>query len=66
MDHFRVKRPAGSEAHEAFIQIIQGMCRNADTLHGQMKCGARRSDEMALIQDVSYMDLRHPWFASKP
>jgi hypothetical protein len=22
-------------------------------------------DEMALMQDVTYMDLRHPWFASK-
>ena len=22
-------------------------------------------DEMALMQDVTYLDLRHPWFASK-
>jgi len=35
MDHFRVKRPARTEAYEVFIQIIQGTCRDADTLHRQ-------------------------------
>ncbi|MEO6145177.1 MAG: hypothetical protein ABIP19_14470 [Dermatophilaceae bacterium] len=36
MDHFRAKRPTGTEAYEVFIQIIQGTCRDADTLHRQM------------------------------
>jgi len=27
--------------------------------------GKAWEDEMALMQDVSYIDLRHPWFASK-
>jgi len=36
MDHFSVRRPTGTEAYEVFIQIIQGMCRDADTLHRQM------------------------------
>jgi len=36
MDYFRVKRSTGTEAYEVFIQIIQGMCRDADTLHRQL------------------------------
>ena len=36
MGCFRVKRPTRSEAYEVLIQIIQGMCRDADTLHRQM------------------------------
>ena len=36
MGHFRVKRPTGTEAYEVFIQVIQGMCRDADALHRQM------------------------------
>ena len=31
-----VRRPTGTEAYEVFIQIIQGMCRDADTLHRQL------------------------------
>ena len=27
--------------------------------------GKAWEDAMALMQDVTYMDLRHPWFASK-
>lgn len=36
MDHFRVERPAETEAYEVFIQIIQGNCRDADALHRQL------------------------------
>jgi len=31
-----VERPIGTEAYEVFIQIIQGKCRDADTLHRQL------------------------------
>ena len=30
-----MRRSTGTEAYEAFIQIIQGMCRDADGLHRQ-------------------------------
>jgi hypothetical protein len=36
MVNFRVKWTAGTEAYEVFIQIIQGRCRDADTLHQQL------------------------------
>jgi hypothetical protein len=35
MGHFRAKRPTGTEAYEVFIQIMQGMCSDADGLRRQ-------------------------------
>ena len=36
MGRFSVRRATGTEGYEVFIQIIQGKCRDADTLHRQL------------------------------
>ena len=47
MDHSRVERPAETEAYDVFIQIIQGTCRDADTLHRQLDMWRQEQGPMA-------------------
>lgn len=49
-----------------FIQIIQATCRDSDALHRQLHMWRQEmEDGMAQMKDAAYLDLHHPWFASK-
>jgi len=47
MGHFSLERATETEAYEMFIQIIQGTCRDADTLHRQLDMWRQEQGPMA-------------------